>query len=53
LLMPSLEYSRPIGERISLAVELGWPIANDWLRDFGFEESYSSFTLSVGTAIVF
>ena len=53
LLMPSLEYSRPIAERISLAVELGWPIANDWLRDFGFEESYSSFTLSMGTAIVF
>jgi hypothetical protein len=53
LLMPSLEYSRPIAERISLAVELGWPIANDWLRDFGFEESYSSFTLSVGTSIVF
>jgi hypothetical protein len=53
LLMPSLEYSRPVAERISLAAELGWPIANDWLRDFGFEESYGSFTFSVGAVIVF
>jgi hypothetical protein len=53
LLMPSLEYSRPISERISLALEFGWPIPNDWPQDFDFKENYSSFTLSLGSIIVF
>ena len=53
LLMPSLEYSRAISERISLALELGWPIPNDWPQDFDFKENYSSFTLSLGSIIVF
>ena len=53
LLMPSLEYSRPISDRMSVALELGWPIANDWPRDFSFKENYSSFTLSLGSVFVF
>jgi hypothetical protein len=53
LLLPSLEYSRPITDRISIALEFGWPIPNDWLRSFELKENYSSFALSLGTAIIF
>jgi hypothetical protein len=53
LLMPSLEYSRPVSERMSLAVEFGWPIPNDWPQNFDFKEGYGSFELSLGTIIVF
>jgi hypothetical protein len=53
LLLSSFEYSRSISDRVALALELGWPIPNDWLKDFGFKENYSSFTLSLGTNILF
>ena len=53
LLFPSVEFSRPISDRMSLALELGMPIPNDWFRDFGFKENIGSFTLTAGTIIVF
>ena len=53
LLMPSLEYGRPVSDRVNLTFEVGWPIVNDWLRSFDFKENFSSFTLSVGTNIIF
>jgi len=53
LVMPSLEYSRSISERMSVAFEFGLPIHNDWPKDFGYKESIGSFTLSAGLIIVF
>jgi hypothetical protein len=53
LLMPTLEFNRPLSDRLILAVEVGWPIANDWFYDFGDKENYKSFTLSFGSTIVF
>jgi hypothetical protein len=53
LLMPNLEFNRPLSDRLILAVEVGWPIANDWFYDFGVKEHYKSFTLSFGSAVVF
>lgn len=53
LLMPSFEYSRPVSERMSIALELGLPIPNDWPKDFEYKENLGSFTLSVGTIFLF
>ncbi len=53
LLMPALEYSRPVSERMSIALELGLPIPNDWPKNFEFKENLGSFTLSVGTKFLF
>lgn len=53
LLMPALEINRAFSERLKLSAELGWLIPNDWLYDFDFKESYSSFTLSLGGTIIF
>ena len=53
LLMPSVEYSHPVSERILIAVELGLPIPNDWAKNFYYNEKIGSFTLSVGTSFVF
>lgn len=53
LVMPSLEYSRPVSDRMSIAFELGLPIPNDWPRSMEYKENFSSFTLSVGTVIIF
>ena len=50
LIMPSIEYSRPVSERLSIAVEAGLPIANDWFKDYLFKENISSFSLSIGVA---
>jgi hypothetical protein len=52
LLMPALEYSYQVSERLSLAIELGWPIPNDWPRNLEHEESFGSFTFSLGTSIL-
>jgi len=53
LLMPSLEISRSISDRISLALEIGLPIANDWIRDYGYRENIGTFSLSMGTVLLF
>lgn len=53
LLMPTLEFNRPLSDRLIISVELGWPISNDWFYDFGVKEQYKTFTLSFGSAIVF
>ena len=53
LLMPSLEFSKPISERVAIAFEFGWPIPNDWPQNFEFEEKYGSFSLSVGSILIF
>ena len=53
LLMPTLEYSRPISDRVSIAFELGLPIPNDWPKDFEYKEKLGSFTLSAGTIFLF
>ena len=53
LLMPSLEFNRPLSERTGLALELGWPIANDWFYSTDIEENFSSLTLSAGVSFIF
>ncbi|MEZ5358695.1 MAG: hypothetical protein R3F48_07650 [Candidatus Zixiibacteriota bacterium] len=53
LIMPSIEYSRPVAERLSLAIEASLPIANDWFKDYDFKENLSSFSISVGAAYLF
>lgn len=53
LLMPSLEYSYSISDRVSIAIDAGLPIPNDWPKDYGYEEKLGSFTLSVGTIFLF
>ncbi|UCF05223.1 MAG: hypothetical protein JSV33_15100 [bacterium] len=53
LLMPSLELSRPVSDRISISMEVGWLIPNDWVISYDFEENYSSFTVSLGSTIIF
>lgn len=53
LLMPTLEFNRPLSDRLMISVELGWPISNDWFYDFGVKEHYKSFTFSFGSTIVF
>lgn len=53
LLMPSLEYSRAISDRISIALEFGLPIPNDWPKDFEYKENFGSPTLSAGTIFTF
>jgi hypothetical protein len=53
LLMPSLEYSRPISERFAISFELGWPIVNDWAREYRFKENFSSIAFSLGATLIF
>ncbi len=53
LLMPGLEFSRPISNRISISAEFGMPIVNDWFYDFNYKENYNSFSLSIGAAMIF
>jgi len=53
LLMPSLEFNRPLSDRLKISVELGWPIPDDWFYDYGVKERYKTFTLSFGSVIVF
>jgi len=53
LLMPTLEFNRPLSDRLMISVELGWPISNDWFHDFRVKEYYKTFTLSFGSTIVF
>ncbi|UCC44121.1 MAG: hypothetical protein JSU65_13575, partial [Candidatus Zixiibacteriota bacterium] len=53
LLMPSIEYSRPVSERMSVALEVGLPVPNDWPKNFDYKEKIGSFTLSAGTVFVF
>jgi hypothetical protein len=53
VLMPAIEFGKPISERIAVSVEFGWPIVNDWLKEYGFEEHYGSFTISIGSTLLF
>jgi hypothetical protein len=53
LLMPTLEFNRPLSDRLMISVELGWPIPNDLFYNEGGKEHYKTFTLSFGSAIVF
>lgn len=53
LFLPSVEYSYPVSDRISLAAELSMPIANDWYSDWNHDSNAKSLMLSVGSVIVF
>ncbi|MFQ6007495.1 MAG: hypothetical protein ACE5K8_00940 [Candidatus Zixiibacteriota bacterium] len=53
IIMPTLEFNRPLSNRLIIAVEVGCPVANDWFYDFGVKERYKSFALSFGSTIVF
>jgi len=53
LLMPGLEYSRPISSQTSLAIQVSLPIPNDWPKSFEFEENFGSFSFTIGTSFAF
>lgn len=53
LFMPSVEYSYPVSDRISLAAELSMPVPNDWYSDWDHNSNAKSLMLSVGSVILF
>ncbi len=53
LILPSVEFSRPISDRLSISAEIGFPVANDWFHTFGIKESYGSIVFSLGGTLVF
>ncbi len=53
LFLPSVEYSYPVSDRVSLAAELSLPIPNDWYSDWNHESNAKSLMLSVGSVFLF
>jgi hypothetical protein len=53
LIAPAVEYALPVSDRLNVALEVGWPIPNDLLLFYDFEENYSSFYVTLGTSYWF
>ena len=53
IFLPSVEYRINIFSRISLMIEIGYPIANDWIIKHNFNEHYRSFSSAGGIGIIF
>lgn len=53
LLLPGLEFNRPISERVSISAGLSLPVANDWFHNLNVKENYKSLSLSLGGVILF
>jgi len=53
LIMPALEFNRPITDRLNISAEFGWLILGDWFYDIGMESNSKTFTFSMGSAFMF